>query len=234
MGSLANVLKKVFGSKEDRDMKAIKPVLAEVLKEYDRIDKFTDNQLRAESQRIKGVIRNRLAEDVEKRAQVKAQLEDVNIETREKERLASEDDRLKKKINEEVEVVLNEVLPTAFAIMKSTARRFKEHEVIKVDATDFDKDLSTRFDYVEIDGDTAVWHNNWVAGGNRMTWDMVHYDVQLNKLICLCNSDKSNFTLDIVFTKSSISSVLYDLLGLNLEYKLVVDTNNSLRASLTS
>ncbi|MBR4801864.1 MAG: preprotein translocase subunit SecA [Bacteroidales bacterium] len=86
---------------------------------------------------------------------------------------------MKKKINEEVEVVLNEVLPTAFAIMKSTARRFKENETIEVKATEFDKDLSTRFDYVTIEDDKAIWKNSWVAGGNMLTWDMVHYDVQL-------------------------------------------------------
>ena len=179
MGSFANVLKKVFGSKEERDMKAIKPVLAQVLKEYDRVDKLSDDELREESMRIKGIIHDRVAADVGRRVEVRRQLEDVNIETKEKERLAAEDDKLKKKINDEVEVVLDEVLPVAFAIMKSTARRFKENETIKVRATDFDKDLSTRVDYVEIDGETAIWHNNWVAGGNRITWDMVHYDVQL-------------------------------------------------------
>ena len=179
MGALANVLKKIFGSKEERDMKAIKPILAEVLKEYDRVDKLSDNELRAETQRIKGIIRDRVASDVARRVEVKAQLEDVEIQTKEKEKLAAEDDKLKKKINEEVEVVLNEVLPTAFAIMKSTARRFKEHETIKVKATEFDKDLSARFDYVTIEDDTAIWHNSWMAGGNMITWDMVHYDVQL-------------------------------------------------------
>ncbi|MBO7561740.1 MAG: preprotein translocase subunit SecA [Bacteroidales bacterium] len=179
MGALANVLKKIFGSKEERDMKAIKPILAEVLKEYDRVDKLSDDELRAETQRIKGIIRDRVASDVARRVEVKAQLEDVEIQTKEKEKLAAEDDKLKKKINEEVEVVLNEVLPTAFAIMKSTARRFKEHETIKVKATEFDKDLSARFDYVTIEDDTAIWHNSWMAGGNMITWDMVHYDVQL-------------------------------------------------------
>ena len=118
MGSFANVLKKVFGSKEERDMKAIKPVLAQVLKEYDRVDKLSDDELREESRRIKGIIHDRVAADVGRRVEVRRQLEDVNIETKEKERLAAEDDKLKKKINDEVEVVLDEVLPVAFAIMK--------------------------------------------------------------------------------------------------------------------
>ncbi|MBE6244741.1 MAG: preprotein translocase subunit SecA [Bacteroidales bacterium] len=179
MSTLSDILKKLFGSKEERDLKAIKPILNKVLSEYDRVDALSDNELREETNKIRKIIRDRISSDVESRKALKIKLEDVEISAREKEKLAAEDDRLKKKINEDVEVVLNEVLPVAFAIMKSTARRFKENETIRVNATEFDKDLSTRFDYVEIDGDTAIWHNSWVAGGNMITWDMVHYDVQL-------------------------------------------------------
>ena len=179
MSTLSDILKKLFGSKEERDLKAIKPILNKVLSEYDRVDALSDNELREETNKIRKIIRDRISSDVESRKALKIKLEDVEISAREKEKLAAEDDRLKKKINEDVEVVLNEVLPVAFAIMKSTARRFKENETIRVKATEFDKDLSTRFDYVEIDGDTAIWHNSWVAGGNMITWDMVHYDVQL-------------------------------------------------------
>ncbi len=159
-------------------MKVIKPVLAKVLEEYGRIDKLSNNELREEARRIKTTIRERLEEDRAKRAQIKAQLEGLDIPAKEKEKLAAEDDALKKKINQEVELVLSEVLPSAFAIMKSTARRFKEGEVV-VEATEFDKDLSTRTDYVTIDGQQAIWKNSWMAGGNMITWDMVHYDVQL-------------------------------------------------------
>ncbi len=159
-------------------MKVIKPVLAKVLEEYSRIDKLSNNELREEARRIKTTIRERLEEDRAKRAQIKTQLEGLDIPAKEKEKLAAEDDALKKKINQEVELVLSEVLPSAFAIMKSTARRFKEGEVI-VEATEFDKDLSTKADYVTIDGQQAIWKNSWMAGGNMITWDMVHYDVQL-------------------------------------------------------
>ena len=179
MSTLSDILKKLFGSKEERDLKAIKPILNKVLSEYDRVDALSDNELREETNKIRKIIRDRISSDVESRKALKIKLEDVEISAREKEKLAAEDDRLKKKINEDVEVVLNEVLPVAFAIMKSTARRFKENKTIRVKATEFDKDLSTRFDYVEIDGDTAIWHNSWMAGGNMITWDMVHYDVQL-------------------------------------------------------
>ena len=176
---MSNLLKSIFGSKEERDLKAIKPILANVLKEYERVDKLSDNQLREETNSVKRTIRERIEADLKKREELKSQLEDVEISAREKEKIAAEDDRIKKKINEEIEVVLNEVLPTAFAIMKSTARRFKENETVTVTATEFDKDLSARFDYVKIEGENAVWSNSWMAGGNMITWDMVHYDVQL-------------------------------------------------------
>ena len=84
-----------------------------------------------------------------------------------------------KKVDETIEKVLDEILPEAFSFMKSTARRFKENEVIRVKATDFDRNLSTTKDFVSIEGDYAVWQNHWMAGGNEVTWDMVHYDVQL-------------------------------------------------------
>ncbi|MGM9774678.1 MAG: preprotein translocase subunit SecA [Candidatus Egerieousia sp.] len=179
MASFSSVLKKVFGSKEERDLKQVKPILNKVLVEYERVDKLSDDELREETSKLKKIIADRIAQDELKRNELRAKLEDMDISAGEKEKYASEVDSLKKKINEEIEAVLNEVLPVAFAIMKSTARRFKENEEISVTATEFDKDLSTRVDYVRIEGDKAVWKNHWVAGGNMMTWDMVHYDVQL-------------------------------------------------------
>ena len=122
MSTLSDILKKLFGSKEERDLKAIKPILNKVLSEYDRVDALSDNELREETNKIRKIIRDRISSDVESRKALKIKLEDVEISAREKEKLAAEDDRLKKKINEDVEVVLNEVLPVAFAIMKSTAR----------------------------------------------------------------------------------------------------------------
>ncbi|MCI1719465.1 MAG: preprotein translocase subunit SecA [Bacteroidales bacterium] len=179
MGSFVNGLKKLFGSKEERDMKALTPILNKVLEEYKRVDALSDDDLRAETQRIKKVILDRIAPDEKKKRELRNQLEDVNISADDKEKYATEVDKLAKQIDEEIEAVLNEVLPVAFAIMKSTARRFKENETIKVKATDFDRELSTHADFVSIDGDYAIWKNHWMAGGNEITWDMVHYDVQL-------------------------------------------------------
>ena len=176
--SLASVIGKIFGSKSERDYKAVKPTLDKILAVYPEIDALSDDDIRARS----AALRERLKE-VEKPfedriAEIKLEL-DKDIPVAEKERLASESDKLVKDEDEAIEKALDEILPEAFAIVKSTARRFKEHETITVTATQFDRDLSVNHDFVDIEGDKAVYRNRWVAGGNEITWDMVHYDVQL-------------------------------------------------------
>ena len=179
MASFNKLLQKLFGSKAERDMKQIRPILDKVLASYSRIDTLSNDELRAESEKLKKIIADRIAKDETRKHELRAQLEDVNIAPEKKEALATEVDKLTKKIDEEIEVVLNEILPDAFAIVKSTARRFKENSEIRVTASDFDRDLSTSHDFVTIEGDVAVWKNSWMAGGNPIVWDMVHYDVQL-------------------------------------------------------
>ena len=176
--ALADVFRKIFGSKADRDLKQLQPILNKVLAAYADIDRLSDDELREKSASLRQIIRDRIAADENRMAEIKAELE-KDIPLDEKESLATESDKLVKKVDEEIEAVLNEILPEAFAVMKSTARRFKENSEIRVRATDFDRALSTSRDFVEIDGDYAVWHNHWMAGGNEITWDMVHYDVQL-------------------------------------------------------
>ena len=176
---MANFLTKLFGTKADHDLKEINPVLKACLAAYERIDKLSEDELRAASAALRKRIADHIAPEEAKVAEIKAKLEDVEIEVSLKEKLATEQDNLIKKIDEKIEDVLNEILPEAFAIMKSTARRFAQNETIRVTATNFDRDLSATHDFVYIDGDTAVWKNSWTAGGNLMTWDMVHYDVQL-------------------------------------------------------
>lgn len=176
--SFTDVFKKIFGTKAERDLKQLQPILQKVLAVYPEIDRLSDDQLREKSEELKRTIRERIASDEARVAQIKEELEkDIPVE--QKEALATESDKLVKKIDEDIEKVLEEILPVAFAVMKSTARRFKENESIRVKATDFDRTLSTTRDFVEIDGDYAIWHNHWMAGGNEITWDMVHYDVQL-------------------------------------------------------
>ncbi len=176
---MANLLKKLFGSKAERDIKQINPTLKLVLAAYDRIDKLSDDDLRAESAALRDKVRAYTAAEEEKVAQIREQLTDPEMEVSRKEKLATELDELVKTIDKKIEEILDQVLPEAFAIMKSTARRFKENERIRVKATEFDRNLSANHDFVNIDGDYAVWRNSWMAGGNMVTWDMVHYDVQL-------------------------------------------------------
>jgi len=176
--ALVDIIKKVFGSKSERDMKQVKPILEKVLAAYKDIDKLSNDELRARTEELKKKIRER-EEPFEKRiAEIKEHLES-DIPVNEKEKLATESDKLVKEEDEEIEKVLNEILPEAFAIMKSTARRFAQNPVVEVTANDFDRNLSTSRDFVKIEGDKALWQNHWIAGGNEVTWDMVHYDVQI-------------------------------------------------------
>ena len=176
--SFTDVFKRIFGTKADRDMKQLRPMLDKVLVAYAAVDKLSDDELREKCQSLKDLIQSRIAEDEARIASIREELE-KEIPLAQKEALATESDKLVKKVDEKIEEVLDQILPDAFAIMKSTARRFKENPTIRVKATDFDRNLSTTKDFVTIEGDYAVWQNHWMAGGNEMTWDMVHYDVQL-------------------------------------------------------
>ncbi|MCQ2181880.1 MAG: preprotein translocase subunit SecA [Bacteroidales bacterium] len=176
--ALADIIKTLFGSKAERDYKAIKPILQKILAIYPQIDALDNDSLREHS----AALRKRLA-DVEapfegRIGEIKAQLEQ-DIPVSEKEKLAGESDKLVKDEDEAIEKCLEEILPEAFAIIKSTARRFAQNATIEVNASQFDKDLSVNHDFVKIVGETAIWQNHWVAGGNEITWDMVHYDCQL-------------------------------------------------------
>ena len=173
-----DLFKKIFGTKAERDLKQLRPMLDKVLAAYETIDKLDNDQLRAKCDELKAKIQEAIAADEKRIAEIKLEIE-TDIPLDRKEKLATESDKLVKKVDETIETVLNEILPEAFAIMKSTARRFKENDVIRVKATQFDRDLSATKEFVSIEGDYAVWQNHWMAGGNEITWDMVHYDVQL-------------------------------------------------------
>ena len=188
---VSGILRKIFGSKSDRDMKLIRPVLDKVLAAYPAIDALSNDELRAKSEALRERLRECEAPFEKRIEEIKVKLgEDIPVS--EKEQLATESDKLVKDEDEEIEKTLEEILPEAFAIMKSTARRFKENETIEVTATQFDKDLSIDHDFVTIEGDKAVYRNHWMAGGNEITWDMVHYDVQLIGGIVLNGRVKSN------------------------------------------
>jgi preprotein translocase subunit SecA len=176
--SLASVIGKIFGSKADRDYKAIKPTLDKILAVYPEIDALSDDDIRARSAALRAKLVEVEAPFEKRIAEIKVEL-DQDIPVEEKEKLAGESDKLVKDEDEAIEKALDEILPEAFAIVKSTARRFKENATITVNATQFDRDLSVNHDFVDIEGDKAVYRNHWIAGGNEIVWDMVHYDVQL-------------------------------------------------------
>ena len=176
--ALVDIIKKVFGTKSDRDMKKIRPILEKVLAAYETVDKLDNDGLRAHSAELKRRLREVEKPFEDRIAEIKLQLES-DIPVSQKEQLATESDKLVKDEDAAIEKMLDEILPEAFAIMKSTARRFAQNEIVEVTANDFDRSMSVSHDFVEIDGDKALWKNHWVAGGNEQTWDMVHYDVQL-------------------------------------------------------
>jgi len=176
--ALADVIKALFGSKADRDFKAIKPTLDKVLAVYPSIDALSHDELRARCESLKARL-NEVEAPFENRInEIKEELS-KDIAVSEKEKLATESDKLVKDEDEAIEKCLDQILPEAFAIVKSTARRLAGNETVVVTANQFDRDLSASHDFVKIDGDKAVYSNHWQAGGNEVTWDMVHYDCQL-------------------------------------------------------
>ena len=171
-------ISKLFGNKATRDMKEIQPWVNKVKEVYPEIAKLSNDELRAKTEELKKYIKDSAAEENKKIEELKAGIEAVDIEKREP--IFSQIDKLEKEVLDKYEKALNEVLPTAFAIVKDTARRWTENEEIEVTATDMDRELAAQGkDFVRIDGDKAYWKNHWMAGGNEVTWNMIHYDVQL-------------------------------------------------------
>ena len=170
-------LSSIFGNKSSRDMKEIKPWVEKVKAAYPEVAKLDNDGLRAKTEELKAYIRQSAATQQAKVDELKACVESTELEQRES--LFKQIDELEKEILEIYEKALDEVLPVAFSIVKDTARRFSENSEIVVTANDFDRQLATMKDFVRIEGDKAIYQNHWMAGGNEMTWNMVHYDVQM-------------------------------------------------------
>ena len=177
--SFISIISHLFGNKAQRDMKEIQPYVEQIKAQYEQVDKLSNDELRARSQQLMDLIQERVRDKKNRIAELKAGIEDIEIDKREK--IYNEVDKLEKEIKETYKQVLDEILPEVFAIIKSTARRFAQNEFVEVTATQMDRDLAAdeRFDFVEIDGDKAIYKNHWMAGGNEIKWDMIHYDVQL-------------------------------------------------------
>ena len=174
---LNSFLKSLFGDKSTRDMKLIQPIVDKIKAGYPEIKALDNDALRARTKEIQQYVQQSATEQKKQIEALKAKIEDTPID--EREGIFNQIDKLEKEILDIYEKALDEVMPVAFNIVKDTARRFAENEEIVVTATDFDRDLSITKDFVRIEGDKAIYSNHWMAGGNDMTWDMVHYDVQL-------------------------------------------------------
>ena len=174
-----SILKSLFGDKSTRDMKLIQPLVEKVKAVYPEVEKLDNDSLRARTQEIRHMVQSSAQSQRDQIAELKSKIEDTPID--EREGIFNQVDKLEKEILDIYEQKLNEVMPEVFAIVKETARRFAQNEQTVVTATDFDRELAAdpHKDFITIDGDKAIYHNHWTAGGNDLKWEMVHYDVQL-------------------------------------------------------
>ena len=175
--NITNILVKLFGDKKSRDLKAYRPLVQAVLDAYPKIQALNDDELRARVQEIRQQIAEKAAPLRQQITEIKERIQQTEIQDRAP--LFQQVDKLEKEVLDVLETALDEARAEVFAIVKSTAERFTNNAEIKVKATDFDRELATKHDFVDIEGDTAIYHNHWIAGGNDMLWAMVHFDVQL-------------------------------------------------------
>ncbi|MDR0765761.1 MAG: preprotein translocase subunit SecA [Odoribacteraceae bacterium] len=174
-----DILKSLFGNKSDRDLKELLPIVTRVNAEWAGIKSLDHDALRAVTGTLKARVFESTRFERERIAALKARVENEKPSIEEREEIYQQVDKLEEQVDKKIEETLDEILPLAFAVMKETARRFVENEEIAVTATEFDRDLAAKMDFVKIDGDRAIYTNTWIAGGNQVKWDMVHYDVQL-------------------------------------------------------
>ena len=177
---MANILTKLFGNKSQRDLKEVKPFLDATLAVYPTIQTLSNDQLRGKTIEFRQKIASAIETEENELKQLRDRIEaEYDMPVDEKESLYKRIDELEKHSYDKTQKVLDEILPEAFAVVKETARRFAQNETVEVTATDHDRDLAATHASITIEGDKAVYQNHWMAGGNEITWDMVHYDVQL-------------------------------------------------------
>ncbi|MGM9694274.1 MAG: preprotein translocase subunit SecA [Alloprevotella sp.] len=171
------ILSKLFGNKSTRDMKLIQPWVEKIKAAAPAIETLDNDALRAKTQELRAQVQASANDLKEKIEELKAKIEETPIEDREV--IFNQIDKLETQVLDRMEDALTEVLPEVYAIVRETAARFARNETIEVTANDFDRELAASHDFVSIEGDKAVYFNHWIAGGNDMRWDMIHYDVQL-------------------------------------------------------
>jgi len=172
-----DILAKLFGNKSTRDMKETSPWVEKVKEAYPAIEALSNDDLRQRATDIRSTIQNSVQPERDEIEKLKEGIEELEMDEREK--IYASIDKIEKDIIEKLEEALDAALPEVFSIVKDTARRFTQNEEIVVTATQFDRDLAPKHDFVRIEGDKAIYQNHWVAGGTDVKWDMIHYDVQL-------------------------------------------------------
>jgi preprotein translocase subunit SecA len=177
---MAIFLKKFLGSKSERDLKALNPYKNAILEAYETIKELSNDELREKTVEFKKRIAEYIADDISQIAEIKENVSgNPDMDVEEKEKLWKKVDDLEKQTYDKTQDILNEILPEAFSVIKETARRFKENEIVEVTANDLDRELAAIREHINISSGKALYKNQWMAGGNLITWDMVHYDVQL-------------------------------------------------------
>nr|HPM89117.1 preprotein translocase subunit SecA [Bacteroidales bacterium] len=178
MSVINKVLGLFLGNKYERDIKEISPYIDKIHQEFELLSGLSNDQLRDQTTLLREEIRKSMESDENEIRLLKEKAESEE-DVYKKEEFYNEIDKIEKSISEKVEKKLDELVPKAFAIVKETARRFKENSVLEVTARQYDRDLAATRDSITVKGDKAYWKNRWIAGGNEIVWDMVHYDVQL-------------------------------------------------------
>jgi len=172
-----NILKRFFGTKSDRDIKEVDPMVVQINEIYEQYHSLSNDELRNKSKELKEKVQQVVTDDQKKIEELKLKVAEEEIE--DQDAVYDEIDNIEKEIDKKFDNILIEILPEAFALIRETAKRLKENEQVEVTATDYDRDLAVKNDFVDIKGNKAIYYNQWEAGGNVITWDMVHYDVQL-------------------------------------------------------
>ena len=174
------VLSKLFGNKHERDVKELQPVIDNSLEIEKTYESLSNDELRAKTVEFKQRIKDRVEEKEQHKIELKERADhEVDLPVKEKEALYTEIDSIEKEIIADMKAELDEILPEAFAVVRETTRRLKEHDTLEVTASDIDKELAEEYDHVVINGTKALWHSSWLVRGHKVKWDMVPYPVQL-------------------------------------------------------
>ena len=179
MAGFLNILSKLFGNKYEKDVKNLAPIVEEINEQFKNLAPLTNDELREKTTTLKKQINDFIGDERKKIHTLKEKSTSKDIPTEQKEKLYKEIDELEKTVLEKTEEILNTILPSAFAVVKETARRFSEHDFVEVTASENDKKIAEKKDFVSINNNKAIYHTTWDAAGTEIKWDMVHYDVQL-------------------------------------------------------